>query len=94
MPTAHSPQAFTRIHPTYRTPAFGTVFFGAAAAVLLAVLATVSGNFLGDAILSIGLLIAFYYGVTGLACVWYFRHRLTDSPRDLFLRGILPASAG
>ncbi len=36
------PKAFTRIHPKFQTPAFGTVFFGAAAAVLLAVLATVS----------------------------------------------------
>lgn len=88
------PQAFKRIHPQYRTPAFGTVFFGVAAAVLLAVLATVSENFLGDAILSIGLLIAFYYGVTGLACVWYFRKQLTGSVRDLFLKGILPAIGG
>lgn len=88
------PKAFSRIHPRFRTPAFGTVFFGAAAAVLLTVLATVSDNFLGDAILSVGLLIAFYYGVTGLACVWYFRRRLTASVRDLFLRGILPAVGG
>jgi hypothetical protein len=51
----------------------------------------VSDNFLGDAILSVGLLIAFYYGVTGLACVWHFRRRLTDSARELFLKGILPA---
>src|SRR5882757_829297 len=88
------PKAFTRIHPKFQTPAFGTVFFGAAAAVVLTVLATVSENFLGDAILSIGLLIAFYYGVTGLACVWYFRHRLTTSVRDLFLKGVLPAVGG
>ncbi|MCW2735235.1 MAG: amino acid transporter, family protein [Mycobacterium sp.] len=88
------PNAFTRIHPRYRTPAFGTVFFGVAAAVLLTVLATVSDNFLGDAILSVGLLIAFYYGITGLACVWYFRHQLTTSVRDLFLKGILPAVGG
>jgi len=88
------PKVFTRIHPKFQTPAFGTVFFGAAAAVVLTVLATVSENFLGDAILSIGLLIAFYYGVTGLACVWYFRHRLTTSVRDLFLKGILPAIGG
>ena len=88
------PKAFAKIHPTFRTPAFGTVFFGVAAAVLLAVLATVSSNFLGDAILSIGLLIAFYYGVTGLACVWFFRHQLTNSVRELFLKGILPAVGG
>jgi amino acid transporter len=88
------PKAFTRIHPKYRTPAFGTVFFGVAAAVLLAMLAAVSANFLGDAILSVGLLIAFYYGVTGLACVWHFRRQLTNSVRDLFLKGILPAVGG
>jgi amino acid transporter len=88
------PKAFTRIHPRFRTPTFGTVFFGAAAAILLAVLATVSDNFLGDAILSVGLLIAFYYGVTGLACVWYFRRDLTTSMRDLFLKGVLPAIGG
>ncbi|MET0475468.1 MAG: APC family permease [Mycobacterium sp.] len=88
------PKAFSRIHPKFRTPAFGTVFFGAAAAVLLAVLAVVSSNFLGDAILSVGLLIAFYYGITGLACVWHFRRQLTASARDLFLKGILPAVGG
>jgi hypothetical protein len=70
------------------------VFFGVAAAILLAVLAGVSANFLGDAILSVGLLIAFYYGVTGPACVWYFRHQLTASVRNFFLKGVLPAVGG
>ena len=87
------PEAFTRIHPAHRTPAYGTVFFGTATAVLLSALTLVSDNFLGDAILSIGLLIAFYYGVTGLACVWHFRRRLHNS-RDLLLKGLLPALGG
>ena len=64
------------------------------AAVLLAVLATVSDNFLGDAILSVGLLIAFYYGVTGLACVWHFRRHLTESVPRPVRKGILPAIGG
>lgn len=84
------PRAFARIHPAFRTPSFGTVFFGAAAASALAALTMLSADFLSDAILSIGLLIAFYYGVTGLACVWYFRGRLFGSLRDLLLRGVLP----
>jgi amino acid transporter len=88
------PRAFTRIHPRHRTPSFGTVFFGAAAAALLVLLTLVSDNFLGDAILSIGLLIACYYGVTALACVWYFRTWLCDSPRDLLLRGVMPLLGG
>ncbi|MHC5262731.1 APC family permease [Streptomyces sp. UC4497] len=88
------PAAFARVHPRHRTPGFGTVFIGATAACLLVVLTLVSTDFLGDAILCIGLLIACYYGTTALACVWYFRGRLRDSPRDLLLRGILPLLGG
>ncbi|MFJ4091743.1 APC family permease [Kitasatospora sp. NPDC089913] len=88
------PRAFARIHPRHRTPGFGTVFLGTAAAGLLVLLTLVSGRFLGDAILCIGLLIACYYGTTALACVWYFRSRLRTSPRDLVLRGVLPLAGG
>ena len=31
---------------------------------------------LGDSITALGFLIAFYYGLTGLACAVYYRHRL------------------
>ncbi|SEM03114.1 APC family permease [Streptacidiphilus jiangxiensis] len=88
------PAAFARIHPRHRTPSFGTVFFGGAAGGVLVLLELVSSRFLGDAILSIGLLIACYYGATALACVWHFRARLRESPRDLLLRGVLPALGG
>ncbi|WP_329432251.1 MULTISPECIES: APC family permease [unclassified Streptomyces] len=88
------PRAFARIHPRHRTPSFGTVFMGAAAAVLLAALTWLSPAFLGDAILSIGLLIALYYGVTGLACAWLFRGQLRRSWRDALLKGVLPLAGG
>lgn len=88
------PKAFTKIHPVYGTPAFGTLFYGIFATALLALLTLVSRNFLGDAILSIGLLIALYYGVTGFACVWFFRNQLRGSIRDLLLKGVLPATGG
>ncbi|WP_330294693.1 APC family permease [Streptomyces sp. NBC_00503] len=88
------PSALARIHPRHRTPAFGTLCFGAAAACLLVLLTLVSGDFLGDAILCVGLLIACYYGTTALACVWHFRKGLLDSPRDLLLRGVLPLVGG
>ncbi|MFD9127661.1 APC family permease [Kitasatospora sp. NPDC059571] len=88
------PAAFARIHPVHRTPAFGTTVFGAAAAGLLVLLDLVSTRFLGDAILSIGLLIACYYGITALACVWYFRRQLRNSPRDLLVKGVMPLLGG
>ncbi|GGU96441.1 putative amino acid permease [Streptomyces litmocidini] len=88
------PPAFARMHPRFRTPAFGTVFCGTVAAVALVLLTLVSADFLGDAILSIGLLIAFYYGVTGFACAWHFRRQLRNSPRDLLVKGVLPTAGG
>jgi len=45
---------------------------------------------IGDAVTAIGMFIAFYYGLTGFACVWYYRRNLTSSARNLFLQGILP----
>ncbi|MGZ3134435.1 amino acid transporter, partial [Pseudomonas aeruginosa] len=49
-----------------------------------------SDNILQDSISSLGLAIAFYYGLTGYACVWYFRRDLFTSARNLIYRGILP----
>ena len=33
---------------------------------------------------------AFYYGITAIACVVYFRKTLFTSARNFFLRGLLP----
>ncbi len=88
------PAVFGRIHPRYQTPTFATVFSGASASVLLVVLTFASSRFLGDAILSTSLLIAFYYGTTALSCTWHFRHELRNSVRDLLVKGVLPAAGG
>ena len=39
-------------------------------------LTAVSKNVLADSAASVGLLIAFYYGLTAFACVWFFRRSL------------------
>ena len=39
-------------------------------------------------------MIAFYYGLTGFACVWYYRKELGNSTNDLFMKGILPFLGG
>ena len=49
---------------------------------------------IGDAVIAIGLYIAFYYGLTGFACAWYYRKNLTSSTRNLFMQGILPVTGG
>jgi hypothetical protein len=35
-------------------------------------------------------MIAFYYGMTGYACAWYYRKTLTTSARDFMMRGVVP----
>ena len=52
------------------------------------------GNPIADAVTAIGLFIAFYYGLTAFACVWYYRKTLMSSGRNLWMRGILPALGG
>ncbi len=84
------PRRFATVHATYMTPTFSTVLLGATAAAYYVVLTLVSDDVLADSIASLGLFIAFYYGLTGFACVWYFRHTLRSSARHLVLRGVLP----
>jgi amino acid transporter len=84
------PRRFASVHPRYMTPAFGTIVMGVAALGFYLVLTFVSQNALADSIASLGLAVAFYYGITAYACVWYFRRTLFESARNLFMRGIFP----
>ncbi|CAN5533070.1 APC family permease [soil metagenome] len=84
------PKRFASVHPRYMTPAFGTIVMGIAALFFYLVLTFVSENALADSVASLGLAVAFYYGVTAYACVWYFRRTLFESARNLFFRGIFP----
>jgi amino acid transporter len=88
------PGWFARMHPRYRTPTVATLVMGAVSALFYVLLTAVSKNVLADSAASVGLLIAFYYGLTGFACVWFFRRDLLRSPRALLVRGVLPLVGG
>ena len=68
-----APKIFAKIHPKYLTPTWSTWGMGAASVVFYVVLTKSSGNVLSDSIGSLGLMIAFYYGLTGFACFWFYR---------------------
>ncbi len=85
------PSAFGRVSSRFLTPSVSTVVMGGASIVVYAVMNYISaGAVIADSVTSLGVLIAFYYGLTGLACVWFFRRTLTHSVRNLFMRGVLP----
>ena len=84
------PKRFASVHPKYMTPAFGTIVMGLSALAFYLVLTFISQNALADSIASLGLSVAFYYGVTAYACVWYFRKTLFQNARNFFMRGLFP----
>ena len=49
---------------------------------------------LGVVGLSVGLMIAYYYGQTGIACVIYYRRYLFKSVKNFFFVGLLPLIGG
>jgi amino acid transporter len=88
------PKYFARIEPRYLTPSTATVWMGAISVIWYAGLTIVSEDALSDSLLSLGLMIAFYYALTAWACVWYYRHHLTTSWRNMVYIGIFPALGG
>jgi amino acid transporter len=86
------PSAFGTVHPTRRTPVFATVVVAVVSLLLF-----VGANFLGSvgtvltaAISAIGLQIAIYYGLAGLAVVLAYRKILFRSAGNLIFIGVWP----
>ena len=88
------PSSFAKIHRTYLTPSVSTITMGVVSILFYVLFTLVSPNLLSALIGSVGLMIAFYYGVTGFACVWFYRKDLTKTARDLVMRGLIPFTGG
>lgn len=89
------PANFARIHPKYLTPTWSTIGMGIVSSVVFLVFTVIGADTLLKALVgSIGLMIAFYYGLTGFACIWFYRQTLTSSFRHLIMRGLFPLAGG
>jgi|HubBroStandDraft_2_1064218.scaffolds.fasta_scaffold23061_3 amino acid transporter len=88
------PSRLARISSRHYTPTVATIAMGVISAIFYVLLTVVSRNVLADSAAATGLLIAFYYGLTGFACVWFFRRDLGTSLRALIVKGILPGFGG
>jgi amino acid transporter len=86
------PSALGRVHRRWNTPWVAIAVVGVVALALLVAansLGTV-GDILSDAISAIGLQIAVYYGLTGLAAVVAYRRMLLKSVGNFVLGGVWP----
>ena len=90
------PKLFGRISERFHTPAQGTfvLFLIAGVGMMITTFEpTVSSTF-SNLLDDIGVLVAFYYGITGIACTWAYRKILFESATNLILAGILPLVGG
>jgi amino acid transporter len=90
------PDSFARTHPRFMTPTVSTLAMGGISVAIYVGMNYMSSgaSVIADAVIAIGLYIAFYYGLTGFACAWYYRRNLASSMRNLWMQGILPVTGG
>ena len=88
------PASFAKVHPRYFTPTTSTIAMGVISIVFYVTMAGLSENILADSALAVGLLIAFYYGLTGFASAWYFRDDRGSGFRDFNARILMPLLGG
>ena len=84
------PKPLGDVSPRYLTPHVATVVFAALAIIWYVGLTLISENILFDSIAALGLMIAFYYALTGFACVIYYRRELLHSVRTFLFVGVAP----
>jgi amino acid transporter len=88
------PPSYARVSPRFFTPGYATIVSAIVASAFYAVMRVVSENTLWDTILTLGMMICFYYGITAFACVWYFRRQWFDSARNVFFTFLFPLIGG
>jgi len=83
---------FAEIHPRFQTPWLaGSAIWGISLALIVLSSASESiGSVMANLISAVGILVSIYYGLTGLACVWFYRKVLTANVGNLIMRGIWP----
>jgi len=84
------PKVFGTIQGKLKTPAVGTLIlaFICLFGILLTSQVTSIQTVFNNLILNIGVLIAFYYGITGLSCAWAYR-RVAFKDTRFFFTGVL-----
>jgi len=93
------PKVFGTIDRRFQTPATGTLVLAFIALIGMYGIITFRGNadvgtILGYLITDIGVLVAIYYGATGLACAWAFRRAAFERTSFFFTGILLPALSG
>jgi amino acid transporter len=88
------PDRFAQIHERNLIPGTATLWAGALSIAWYVFIVNVSSNVLGDCVAGLGFLVCTYYGFTGFACAYFYRHELTKSAYNFFRLAVVPVFGG
>ena len=88
------PRVFAKVNPRFKTPLINTVIFGVLSIAWYVGLTLVSQNILYDSIASLGLMIAFYLGITGYAVPVFYRRTVFKSGKNILMLLVAPVLGG
>jgi amino acid transporter len=86
---------FAEIHPRFQTPWLAGLVI-TVLALFLMILSSSSesiGAVMKSLISAIGVMVSLYYGMSGLACAFYYRKELRRSKKTFFMKGLWPAGS-
>lgn len=88
-------ERFAALNARFQTPWFGSVLMGVISLMLFAAAAASKSitGVLNESVNAIGIYIAFYYGLSAIACARYYRSEFGRDRRALWLKGIWPIGA-
>jgi amino acid transporter len=78
------------MHPRFKTPHVSLLVLSLMAVGFYVVVSAISKSAIIDTLSSLGILVAFFYGATGLSCVLYYRKHVVRSLRGFLLVGVAP----
>lgn len=84
------------VSPRFKTPYVSLTMLAAIAAAWYVLVSSISESAMLDTLSSLGILVAFYYSLTGIACVVYYRRHVRQSVKGFLMVGVGPilGSAG
>jgi amino acid transporter len=88
------PPQYAKVSRRFQSPGYATVVAAVIASVFYAAMRVVSEDVLWDTIAALGMMVCFYYGVTALACVWYFRGSWRGDVKAFLSRCLAPLVGG
>lgn len=89
------PASMKKVHPKFKSPYVALLWSSIVASVFYAVMRFLSEDVLWDTITTLGMMVCFYYGVTALSSMWYFRKTaLSKGMGHFFASFLLPGIGG